>query len=475
MQSSLEHMLDGYAVLRAVREAGEIVDFEWEYVNAIGALTYGRPADEIIGRRLRDLVPDVVEAGVFDERRAVVETGEPQLTARLEYVSPRVDGIFDSRAWKHGDGYAILWRDVTEIAAAQAALRDSHERFRSAVEHLPDAVSVFEAVRDDAGEIIDFAWIHANPAAAVISGHRAEDLQGGRLLELLPDHGRSGMFDVYRRVVETGEPYVEETLWYEDVWGDGERRRRAFDVRATKAADGFVVVTREVTRVREMAERDRLRFSLRSAEQERCRWARELHDSTLQNLAALRLGLSTARGNADRDAVDAVIGETIEHLSAEMADLRALLTELRPAALDDCGVAAALMALGERATALYGLAVAVDVDLGAEDRRLDPELETAIYRLVQEALTNVCKHADAARADIAVCEAGGTVRIIVADDGKGFEPAQADEGFGIIGMRERCELAGGQIAIRSAPAGTTVSVVLPSRERTADGSAAVVR
>jgi signal transduction histidine kinase len=463
LAASLEHMLDGYAVLRAVRQAGEIVDFEWEYINAVGAATYGRPAEQLVGSRLRSVVPRITDEGLFAERCAVVETGRPILRARVDYGDNGVPGVFDSRVWKHGDGYAIIWRDVTDVATAQAAARVSHERFRSTVEHLPDAVSVFEAVRDTGGAIVDFRWAYANPAAADITGHSVEALQRSTLLEVLPEHGPGGMFESYVHVVQAGEPFLEETLWYEDVWGGGQGipRRRAFDVRATKIGDGFVVVTREVTQIRESAERERLRHSLLSAERERRRWARELHDSTLQNLAALKLMLSTARREADAGAVDAAIDDTIELLGTEMRDLRALITDLRPAALDDAGVAAALAALAERATTLYDLEVSLEVDLGRRGARLAPDLETAVYRMAQEAVTNVCKHSGAEHVTIDVRARDADVTVQVSDDGHGFDPNGAAGGFGVIGMRERSELAGGHIQIISSPAGTTVRAVLP--------------
>jgi signal transduction histidine kinase len=462
LADSLEHMLDGYAVLRAVREDGEIVDFEWEYINAVGAATYCRPAEELIGARLRSVVDANAVDQVFAERCAVVETGVPIVRARVYYGALGVPGTFDSRVWTHGDGYAIMWRDVTDVATAQAAARESHERFRSTVEQLPDSVSVFEAIRDDAGTIVDFRWVYANPASAVMTGHSVEALQRTTLLTILPEHASSGTFDIYVAVVETGQPFVEETLWYEDVWGDSSLpRRRAFDVRATKVGDGFVVVTREVTDVRESAERERLRHSLLSAERERRRWARELHDSTLQNLAALRLILSSAAQEGDPRRIHAAIEETIELLGTEMRYMRGLITELRPAALDDSGIEAALVALAERAMALYELKVAVEVKLGNLGPRLAPDLETAIYRMAQEALTNVCKHAGATRATVSVRAHDGGVTLEVADDGRGFDPAAAPTGFGLIGLRERAQLAGGEIEIESSAQGTTIRALLP--------------
>src|SRR5687767_7498058 len=115
---------------------------------------------------------------------------------------------------------------------------------------LPD-VSVFTAIRDGTGEIIDFAWSYANAGASSTTGYSASELVGHTFRQVLPDHGPNRMFEVCRELVESGQPYEESTLWSEDVWNDGEERRRAFDFRATKIHDGFVVIARDVTELRE--------------------------------------------------------------------------------------------------------------------------------------------------------------------------------------------------------------------------------
>jgi PAS domain S-box-containing protein len=119
---------------------------------------------------------------------------------------------------------------------------------------LPD-VSVFTSIRDRGGEIIDFAWSYANVGASSMTGYSASELIGHTFRQVLPDHGPTGMFEVCRELVETGDPYEESTLWSEDVRRDGEERRRAFDVRATKVHDGFVIVMRDVTALREQEDR----------------------------------------------------------------------------------------------------------------------------------------------------------------------------------------------------------------------------
>lgn len=256
MRTSLESMLDGFAILEAVREDGEIVDFTWTYINAVGSRTYKRPVRDVVGRRMREILPGIEEAGFLASAALVVETGRPWSETAYEYADETLDGVFELRAWKLGDGFAITWRDVADREAAAEALRLSEERFRESVEHLHDALSVFSSVRDESGAVVDFRWEFANRQACETTGYTCEELLGHRLLEVLPEHGPSGLFDAYRRVVLTGEPWMEPTLWHEETWGDGVRARRAFDVRATRLSDGLVVVSRDVTVERERDERE---------------------------------------------------------------------------------------------------------------------------------------------------------------------------------------------------------------------------
>jgi signal transduction histidine kinase len=206
-------------------------------------------------------------------------------------------------------------------------------------------------------------------------------------------------------------------------------------------------------------EAERLRHSLRSAEQERSRWARELHDETLQGLAALGVLLSSGL-RAGGEALDQAARSATEQLSIEIANLRALITELRPAALDQLGLTAALEGLARRSADVDGLEVGLDVQVHEEE--LDPELKTALYRLVQEALTNVGKHARATCVEVAIEQGPDEVRVHVRDDGRGFDAAEPTAGFGLAGMRERAALMGGRLEIdTSAAAGTTVIAVFP--------------
>ncbi len=204
---------------------------------------------------------------------------------------------------------------------------------------------------------------------------------------------------------------------------------------------------------------------LAAAEAERGRWARELHDETLQRLAALQIALSSARRSGRPESLEKAVDHARDLLQSEIANLRALIAELRPPTLDELGVGTALRALAERATSL-GMEVDVSVDLaserdGATAARHAPELETTIYRLVQEALTNAAKHGRAKRTVVEIHETDAAVHVSVRDDGEGFDTTTRTDGFGLLGMRERVELADGSLEIKSGSDGTIVSAVLP--------------
>ncbi len=208
--------------------------------------------------------------------------------------------------------------------------------------------------------------------------------------------------------------------------------------------------------------RERVRRTLRAAEDERRRWARELHDETLQALAGLRVLLSSAGRSDDVGALRRAATAALEQLDTEIEGLRVLISELRPAVLDELGLKAALEALAERTRVRYSIEVTTAIDATLTDRALDPELETVVFRVAQEALTNAVRHADPAEIDIRLERRDGLVRASITDDGDGFDIAQATEGLGLLGMRERVSLVGGRFELRSSARGTDVTIVLPT-------------
>ena len=203
---------------------------------------------------------------------------------------------------------------------------------------------------------------------------------------------------------------------------------------------------------------------LSGTDEERQRIAAELHDGPIQRLATVQLGLERARRHLERGQTEtaaALFSDVTDQLSEETAGLRRLMAQLRPPALDESGLVGAVrdhVAGFERQT---GVACQVQADV---DVRLDPELETVLYRVIQEALTNVAKHARAHHVDVTLRSNNGTVELEVADDGIGFERARvgglAREGhLGLVAMRERVQMAGGRWEVESVPdEGTRVHV-----------------
>jgi signal transduction histidine kinase len=226
-----------------------------------------------------------------------------------------------------------------------------------------------------------------------------------------------------------------------------------------RLAETIAVRAAVAVELSERVQRDALRRIVAAQELERRRLARELHDETGQALTSILLGLKQIEGSEPSPAVESLR----ELVVATLQDVRRLAVELRPKVLDDFGLVPAL----ERLTEGFGeqTGIAVDLEASAITDRLPMEVETAIYRIVQEALTNVVKHAHAHRVSVLLTTANGRIKAVIEDDGTGFDPAAADGdgGIGLIGMRERIELLDGSLAVESTPtSGTTIAVEVPA-------------
>ncbi|MBS1676989.1 MAG: GAF domain-containing sensor histidine kinase [Actinobacteria bacterium] len=208
---------------------------------------------------------------------------------------------------------------------------------------------------------------------------------------------------------------------------------------------------------------ERLQQQVEVSEEERRRWAQELHDGVLQSLAAVRITLAASLqgGGEGRAALIEEAAEgTVAGLEEQITELSRLINDLRPASLERLGLQAALEALAEESANRGGFEVEIAIELDCE---LTRDEERSVYRLVQESLTNVVKHADAENASVHARSEGGAVEIEVRDDGNGFDTALGP-GRGLLGMRERVEMLGGTIEIASRPGeGTRIASRLPLR------------
>jgi signal transduction histidine kinase len=209
--------------------------------------------------------------------------------------------------------------------------------------------------------------------------------------------------------------------------------------------------------------RDSLRRIVEGQEAERGRLARELHDETGQALTSVLLGLKSIEDAKSDEQVRRAARDLRALVVATLQDVRRLAVDLRPAALDDFGLVPAVERLVQTFTEVTGIEIHLEAQLA--DERLPGDVETTLYRIVQEALTNVAKHAGARRVSILLVRRGESVTAVIEDDGQGFaqEKPSRDGGIGLAGMRERVALLDGRLQVESSPgAGTTIVAEVPT-------------
>jgi signal transduction histidine kinase len=298
-----------------------------------------------------------------------------------------------------------------------------------------------------------------SPATDVLRAGRSQGISGravGRFAELGSEATSGLLIPLQSRGVDLGVLAVFDRLGSE----------AAFNADDILALESFCTSAATAIAATQAIEDEKRRLSIASSERERERWARELHDETLQELGALKVMQQSALQVDDPAVMRRSLTHANEQVERVIAGLQGLITELRPAALDQLGPAAAVEALVDRVSSRSGLVIDLDVDLayeaGREPTRHTAELEATVYRTVQEALTNVVKHADARSVRVLIEERDSTLTVTVEDDGRGFDERAEHDGFGLLGMRERVALAGGELSISSPQGGgTRVRATLP--------------
>lgn len=222
-----------------------------------------------------------------------------------------------------------------------------------------------------------------------------------------------------------------------------------------------------VTHVQSLGQRQALGLSIiRAQEEERRRVAREIHDGPAQLLANVALRIDVVQRLVDSDlvATRAELAQLKDLVRLSLQDVRKVIFDLRPMALDDLGLVPALRAYGQELGQRAGLEI--DVVAFGEERRLDRSLEAALFRMVQESLTNVERHAQAKSVQVRIDMGASEIRVVVRDDGQGFDVAAVEQSsggrFGLVGMRERARLIDGRVDVYSTPGGgTRVTIAVP--------------
>ncbi len=474
---------------------------------AIGELPRGRG---ILGVLLRDPRPLRLHDLRDDPRSVGVPPNHPPMTSFLGvpvhlrgvvygnlYLTEKANG---ADFGEDDEAAVIMLAAQAAVAIENARLYETATRWASQLESLNGVMNVLVTefdldtlltlVAEQLRELIDARFVAiALPAAgdrlrlAAVAGggeadHAALQLGPGSKTARVRARRRSERVDsvlddpevdqeaARRLAVRTGL-YVPLLVRDEAIGvivaHDKEGPDARFGADDLRLAEIFAARAAVAVELRQRVTRDALQRVVSAQELERRRLARELHDETGQALTSILLGLRGLEEVKDEQTLRASVAEVRDLVRSTLQDVRRLAVELRPTALDDFGLVAAL----ERLTHSFGeqTGIAIEFVQTVPDGRLPPEVETALYRIVQESLTNVVKHARADSVSIVLTRKADSVSVLVEDDGIGFEPGrERPEGLGLLGMRERVSLLGGRVAVESRPgSGTTFVAEVPLR------------
>ncbi|NOY06540.1 MAG: PAS domain S-box protein [Chlorobi bacterium] len=405
-------------------------------------------------------------------RTEALERTVSERTAEIERAYSRLEELNNQLEMRVRERTLELEKEKNKLAQAE-------ERFRTSVETLLDGFAIFSAIRDDNGNIVDFRYEYINTAGCRLFRLLRENVIGNTLLNMKPEPLDQQMFPQYVSVVETGIHFNTELRRKSTTGKKSGDINMDIDIRASKFGDGLVVTWRDISERKEAEERitrstSQLRTLTRRLaemeETERKQLASELHDRVSQSLTALNINLNLIHnqisGFATKQVLDRM-NDALELVEETTRRIRNLMSDLRPQVLDDYGLMAALRWYCEQFSLRTGIVVHLE---GLEPHpRLQPATETALFRITQEALTNVARHAHAKTATVRVDDRGNRLHLHIVDDGCGFDPASPPKSenrprWGLIIMQERALAVGGILQINSIPGqGTTILVIVEKK------------
>jgi PAS domain S-box-containing protein len=361
--------------------------------------------------------------------------------------------------------------DITGRVRAEEELRSSERKYRELFENMLNAFALHEIILDEEGQPTDYRYLEVNHSFEEMTGLKKVQVTGRKVTEVIPDikEDPADWIQKYGEVALTGTDLRFESYsqplgkWYSVL---------AFSPQEGQFATIFEDITERKKTQAALQQRSEELVELtikieETQEAERARLARELHDQVGQSLALLGFNLNLVQEQLQAAGVEQLdkIQDAHSILEEVTTGIRSVMDDLRPAILDDYGLQAGLHWLADK--------VSERSDLNTEvvgeplEPRLEYRLENTLFRIAQEALTNAARHAEADRVTIKLDKTQDRVRLIIADDGRGFKPGDitrpADQkGWGLINMEERAVRAGGEFRLKTAPGqGTEITVTLP--------------
>ena len=466
-------------VIANVQEGVVVYDREFRYQlwNRFMEELTGVPASEALGKVAFDLFPHLREqkADLLIRRALAGEVVRaPDMPFRVPATgnSGWVSAVYGPHFGASGQIHGVIGtiRDITERKRAGEALRESEARFRATFKNAAVGIGLV----DMQGHPVE-----SNPALQKMLGYSALELAQMAFTQFThPDDARAD-WDLFTELVEgKRDKYQLDKRFYrkdgEVVWG-------GLTVSLVRNQDGepqYAIGMVEDITERKHAEAALRQMSgrlLRLQDEERRRIARELHDTTGQSLAALAINLSVVKDSAPdlSPRASACLGESLELAERSSREIRTLSYLLHPPLLDEAGLGSAMRWFVDGYAQRTG--IHVDLEMPTKLTRLPGDIELALYRIVQEGLTNIHLHSGSKKAQICLkCRPGQAV-LTVADEGRGLPPGllerggrlAAKRGVGISGMRERIRQLGGQFEIVTGSNGTTLTASVPLREEQA--------
>jgi PAS domain S-box-containing protein len=452
---------EGFCVVEVIfDEDGKAIDYRFLEINPSFEKHTG--LIDAQGKRMRELAPKHEEHW-FEIYGRIAVTGQP---ARFVNRAEQLHRWYDVYAFRVGQPedrhVAILFNDITERKQAEEALRESETRFRKVFEESLVGIVMADTTQGQFREV--------NAAFCQMLGYTEEELKRLTIADVTHPEHRGPDMEGLKKLGQGQTPRYKTEKRY--LTKKGETLWATVTASPVRDDDGRPLYS--LGMIEDITERKRAEEKLRALshrllsaqEEERRRIARELHDQIGQVLTAVKLNLeSVARQTTLGGALD-LVPTAIGTVDQAIGQVRSLSLDLRPSILDDLGLPTALRWYVDRQTRDTG--IEGQVAAHGVEARLPPELETACFRVVQEAVTNVLRHARAKGVWVELRRTGDHLELRVRDDGAGFDLAEAQARaalgtcMGLSGMQERVSLAGGRLEVTSAPgAGTQVVARFP--------------
>ena len=430
---------------------------------------FGQPLDKLLPQRFRDQYREYIER--FDQTGATGRRmgGQTVLTGlHADGEEFPIEASISQHSEEGRKLCTVILRDISERVEAQTLLAQSEARLRGILDSAMDAIITV----DDAQHIVLF-----NAAAEAMFGCPRDEALGAPLAWFIPHRFRGAHAEHVRRFGETGT--ASRRMGTLRIVTGLRRDAEEFPIDASISqlvgfgGKFYTVILRDVSeRVRVEEALRRSKEELRelgaaahaAMEQEKSRIARELHDELAQSLTALQMDVAWCKKRVPESEMVARLARMETLLEGTVAATRRIAADLRPLMLDDLGLVPAVEWLVESFTQRNGIPCELDVSSAELELELPSAHATAVFRIVQESLANVGKHAQASRVKVAIARSGSELTLSVCDNGAGFSPQdpRKPNSYGLLGLRERVSLLGGEATITSAPGqGAQIEVRLP--------------